>query len=112
MNSRKPAKRPRGKPFAKGNDPRRNMNGNLNAEAQSYEIRFRNALAEGLSPKEFAGIVIEDVRRHRPGAKEFYADRLMGKATQPISGSLGLDMEIKAKQIHDAIKQAQEVNGK
>jgi hypothetical protein len=79
------------RPFKKGFDPRRNKGGNLNAEAQAYEIRFRNALAKGLAPKDFADIVIEDVRRHRPGAKEFYADRLMGRVTQPVSGNMTMD---------------------
>lgn len=91
MTSSKPVKATNLKPFKKGFDPRRNRGGNLNAEAQSYEIRFRNALAGELSPEDFATIVIEDVRRHRPGAKEFYADRLMGKVTQPVNGNLKYD---------------------
>jgi hypothetical protein len=85
----KSVNRPRGKPFVKG-DPRIN-HGNKNHAAQSYEILFRNALATGLPPEEFASIVIEDVRRHRPGAKEFYADRLMGKVTQPVGGNVTID---------------------
>lgn len=68
--------------FKPGPDPRRNTGGNLNAEAQSYEIRFRNALAEKLPPEEFADIVVEDVRRHRPGAREFYAKYLVGEPVQ------------------------------
>jgi len=71
--------------FKPGEDSRRNKGGNLNAAAQSYQIRFHNALASGLPPTEFATLVIEDVRRHRPGAREFYADRLLGKVTQPIA---------------------------
>ena len=68
------------------------MGGNLNAAAQSYEIRFRNALADNLDPVEFAEIVIEEVRRHRPGAREFYADRVMGKVKDKVehSGDVGL----------------------
>jgi len=89
MTHRKPAKAPRGKgrPFQKGEDPRRNTAGNLNAAAQSYEIRFRNAMAEKLAPEEFADIVIDEVRRHRPGAREFYADRVMGKVKDKVEHS-------------------------
>lgn len=87
MTRRKPVNKPRGKPFQDGPDERRNMGGNLNAAAQSYEIRLRNALAEKLDPEEFAAIIIEEVRRHRPGAREFYADRLMGKVSQPTDHS-------------------------
>ena len=92
MKTRKPGKSPNAGSFKKG-DPRINKAGNLNAAAQSYEIRFRNALANGLAPEEFAGIVIEDVRKHRPGAREFYADRLMGKVAQPV----GLSGEVTHK---------------
>ena len=87
MKTRMPGKSPKPGTFQKGDDPRRNKGGNLNAAAQSYEIRFRNALASNLTPEEFARLVIEEVRRHRPGAKEFYADRLMGKSPQPLAHS-------------------------
>lgn len=90
MNGYKVGGKPNKGSFKKG-DPRCNRNGNLNAAAQSYEIRFRNALASGLDPEEYAAIVIEEVRRHRPGAKEFYADRLMGKVSQPVSGAMTMD---------------------
>jgi hypothetical protein len=84
----KAVKKQRGKPFAKGPDSRRNSaGGNRNHEAQSYTIRFANALAKKLDPEEFADIVIDEVRHHRPGAREFYADRLMGKISQPLEHS-------------------------
>ena len=101
MTRRKPVNKPRGKPFQGGKDARRNMGGNLNAAAQSYEIRFRNALASNLKPDEFALIVIEEVRRHRPGAREFYADRLMGKVMQTVGGQGG--GPIQAKMIVEVI---------
>ena len=103
MSARKPVNMPRGKPFVKGADSRRNRGGNLNAEAQSYEIRFRNALAKGLAPEEFADLVIKDVKSRRPGAKEFYADRLMGRVTQPISGPPSTDgaLTIRVVQVKD-----------
>jgi hypothetical protein len=77
--------------FRKGDDPRRNKGGVHNAALQSYEIRFKNALAEKLPPEELADIVIEEVRRHRPGAREFYADRLLGKVVQPVNGAVKMD---------------------
>jgi len=82
MTDSKPVRRGKGKPFVKGPDPRRNLAGNLNAEAQSYEINFRNALADGLSPREFAQIVAEGVRRNRPGYKELAAKYLIGEPAQ------------------------------
>jgi len=91
MSDSKPVNTANLKPFKKGFDPRRNKGGNLNAAAQSYEIRFRNALATGLAPEEFAAVVIDEVQRHRPGAREFYADRLMGKISQPVSGNMTMD---------------------
>lgn len=104
MTGRKPAKSPRGKgrPFQKGEDRRRNMGGNLNAAAQSYEIRFRNALAEKLAPEEFAEIVIQEVRKHRPGAREFYADRLMGKVKDRLehSGEVKTDNKLTVEIVH------------
>lgn len=94
MTTSKPGKSPKPGTFQKGDDPRRNVAGNLNKAAQSYEIRFRNALASKLKPETFAAIVVEEVKRHRPGAKEFYADRLMGKVTQPIGGDLNINAKL------------------
>jgi hypothetical protein len=93
MKNSKPVKSPRKGQFQKGEDPRRNMAGNLNAELQSYEINFRNALAKGITPGDLAAISIEDVRRHRPGSKEFVAKWLMneGKEKTEFSGSLHFD---------------------
>ena len=67
------------------------MGGNLNAEAQSYEINWRNALAKNIPPQEFAAIVAEGVRRNRPGYKELAAKYLLGEPTQKIehSGEVG-----------------------
>jgi len=84
------ANKPRGKPFASGTDPRRRT-GKPRREArerQSYTIRFKNALANGLEPDEFAEIVIQEVRHHKPGAKEFFAVRLMGNITQPVDTTI------------------------
>lgn len=81
--SSKAGKKPR-KPgtFQEGWDQRRNTAGNCNHALQSYEVRFNNALAEKLPAEEFAGIVAEEVRRHRPGAREFAGKHLIGEPTQ------------------------------
>ena len=71
MSTSKPGVSPKPGTFKKGKDDRRNMAGNLNAALQSYEVRFRNALALGLPPEEFAQMVADDVRHRRPGAREF-----------------------------------------
>jgi len=103
----RPKGKPRGKPFTGKDDPRSNRGGNLNAAAQSYEIRFRNALASGLPPAEFAAIVVESVKRNRPGAREFYADRLLGKVTQPIEA----EQNIVYRVIYEKPKDKVDANG-
>ena len=74
------------KPFKKGADPRRNS-GNKNAEAQSFSIKFRNALAKKLSAEKVAEILIEEVKRKKPWAIQEFLDRLTGKSTQPLEHS-------------------------
>lgn len=106
MKNNKAVKTPRKGQFQKGEDPRRNKAGVHNAERQSYTILFENAMAKGLSPEEFAELCIYDVRRHRPGAKEFFADRVMGKVTQPLSGDF--DIGLKAKDIFAVMRKADE----
>lgn len=105
MNSgaaaKRPRGRPRGKPFIK-NDPRSNKAGSHNAALQSYTINFLNALASKIKPEELADLTVEDVRRHRPGAREFVADRLMGKVTQPVQA----DQNIVYRIIYDKTQRA------
>ena len=78
MNSSKPGT------FKPGDDPRRNKAGNLNKEAQSWEIRFRNALARKLSPEKAAGILFTAYKRGHAWAVDEVNSRLMGKVSQPI----------------------------
>jgi hypothetical protein len=78
----KPVKTPRKGQFQKGHDKNRNMGGNKNAALQSYQVRFNNALAEKMPPEEFAAIVADEVRRHRPGAREFAGKHLVGEPAQ------------------------------
>ena len=70
-----------------------------NPQQRGSELRnpFRNALAKKLPPADFAKIVVEGVRSNRPGAREFYADRLLGKMTQPIQA----DHDIVYRVIYD-----------
>lgn len=82
MTRSKPVKRPRGKPFCNGPDERRNKGGNLNAELQSYEVRMRNAAPGKLGPEEFIGIIADEVRHHRPGAREFWGKYIVGEPVQ------------------------------
>jgi hypothetical protein len=74
------AKKPRGKgvPFGKG-DSRINRKGPLKAELQGYEIRMRNAAPSKLDADEFIGIVADEVRHHRPGAREFWGKYIVGE---------------------------------
>jgi hypothetical protein len=90
----KPAeKRHGGRPFQKGSDSRRNSRGNLNKEAQSWEIRFRNALARKLPPEKAADVLITAYKRGHGWAADEVNSRLMGKVTQPIAA----DMTVKGQ---------------
>lgn len=75
-------KKPRGKPFPKGPDPRRHVHGSKNIEAVQYPIEAVNEMARLLPPKEWAAIIVEGVRRNRPGYKELYAKYVMGEPVQ------------------------------
>ncbi len=73
-------KKPRGKPFVKG-DPRIAAGGEMKL-LQNYPKNFKKALAEGISPEEFAALLIESARRGRPGAREMIAKYLIGEPPQ------------------------------
>lgn len=77
-------KKPRGKgrPFKKGFDPNRHVHGSKNVEAVQYPIAAVNEMVRLLPPKEWAAIVVEGVRRNRPGYKELYAKYVMGEPVQ------------------------------
>jgi hypothetical protein len=55
------------------------MGGNLNAALQSYELTMRNAAPDKLGPEEFIEIVADEVRHHRPGAREFWGKYIVGE---------------------------------
>jgi hypothetical protein len=88
----KPGKRPNPGWFKKGPDPKRNMGGNLNAALQSYEVRMKNSAAEKLPPEEFAEILADDVRHHRPGAREFWGKYIIGEPAQKHEVSGGIEL--------------------
>jgi len=67
--------------FKKGHDPRRNK-GNKNNAAQEFSIKFRNALANKISPEKVADLLIVQMKKGKPWAIQEYLDRMMGKSTQ------------------------------
>lgn len=77
-------KKPRGKgrPFVKGPDVRRHVHGPKNVEAVQYPIEAVNEMARLLPPREWAAIIVEGVRRNRPGYKELYAKYVLGEPIQ------------------------------
>ena len=77
--------------FKPGDDPRRNKAGNLNKEAQAWEIKFRNHLARKLKPEHAAEILIKFYDRGYSWAVEEVNTRLMGKVSQPVSGGVTMD---------------------
>jgi len=82
---------PKGRPFQKGDDPRRNKQGARSKEAQSFAERFANALASGGDPKALAALLWEKALKGQPWAVEILLDRLIGKVSQPVSGGLTVD---------------------
>jgi hypothetical protein len=101
------------KPFTGKDDPRRNKTGNKTADRAAWAINFNNALAEKADPDKLIKKLLDLAERGCEWAMKEVLDRLMGKSTQPISGSLGVDLrDITAKQIYEAEKQARAVNGK
>lgn len=81
---RKPKKpRGKGKPFVK-NDPRiqAGLGSNLSREALQAPMKFRNALIKLLPADEFAQIIMEGIKRNRPGYKEFYGKYILGEPVQ------------------------------
>jgi hypothetical protein len=85
---------PKGRPFQKGDDPRRNKQGARSKEAQSFAERFANSLASGGDPKDLAAILWEKALKGQPWAVEVLLDRLIGKVTQPISGDMKVSGQV------------------
>ena len=77
--------------FQPGPDPRRNGKGNLNREAQVWEIRFRNHLARKLLPEKAADVLIKAYQRGQAWAVDEVNSRLMGKVSQPMTGDFKVD---------------------
>jgi hypothetical protein len=68
--------------FKPGPDKRRHVHGSKNVAAVQYPIEAVNEMARLLPPKEWAAIIVEGVRRNRPGYKELYAKYVMGEPIQ------------------------------
>jgi len=83
--ARSKPKKPRGKgrPFVKG-DPRIKTyhGGKLSQEVIDAPIKFKNALTKLLPADEFAEIIMEGIKRNRPGYKEFYGKYILGEPVQ------------------------------
>jgi hypothetical protein len=81
----------RGKPFVKG-DPRirRNLNGNLCAEAAAWGINAKNALAKKLPPDVWAAVVAKKAKAGIPWAVQIYRETFVETAPQKheVSGVL------------------------
>lgn len=77
-------KKPRGKgkPFLPGPDSRRHVHGPKNVLAVVYPIEAVNEMAKLMPPKEWAKIIVEGVRRNRPGYKELFAKYVLGEPPQ------------------------------
>ena len=87
--------------FKKGDDPRRNRNGQKSKAAVAFGASFSRALAEHGSAEELAEILWSEARRKRPWAVEMIMERLMGKVTQPVDSDANVLFRIiyaKAKQ--------------
>ena len=71
--------KPRGKPFKGKDDPRIWKGGARSQDAQSFALRFMNALSTGGDPKDISDILWAEAKRRRPWAIEMLIDRLIGK---------------------------------
>jgi hypothetical protein len=73
-------KKPKGRPFSKGDE--RIFRGGGSKLLLTYPKNFKQALAKGISPEEFAALLIESAKRGRPGAREMIAKYLIGEPPQ------------------------------
>jgi len=99
--------------FQKGADPRRNSGGNLNAEAQSWEIRFRNALAKKLDPVKAADLMTKAYLRAQAWAVNESHERLMGKVSQALehSGAIKTNDKLVLEVVHTRPEKVEGGNG-
>jgi hypothetical protein len=95
-------KMPKGKPFVKG-DPRIHHG---NSELlKNYPKDFKQALAEGISPEEFAALLIESAKRGRPGAREMIAKYLIGEPPQKYELSHDIKLSFEYASVEDGGKE-------
>lgn len=99
--------------FKKGHDPRRNSAGNLNAEAQSWEIHFRNALAKRLDPEKAADLMAKAYLRAQAWAVNESHERLMGKVKQALehSGAIKTADKLLLEVVHTRPEKPADGNG-
>jgi len=72
-------RKPPGKPFKPGSDPRRHMAGRKCKDAIAFGQEFNRALAGGGDPTALAALLWRRALAGRPWAIELILDRLLGK---------------------------------
>lgn len=95
-----PARRVVGRPFQKGDDPRRNRAG-------PRALPITQALAKKLTNKDadsIADVVIAQAMEGNPWAVQFLADRLEGKAIARNENGEPGDFDVTLKQLKERLK--------
>lgn len=74
-----------GKPFQKGDDPRRHKFGRVSLDRAAFAVKLNNFLCNGEGdPEELAKILWRYVRKGESWAVREILDRILGRAVQPI----------------------------
>jgi hypothetical protein len=79
--------------FKKGDDPRRNKGARCK-EAQSFAVRFANALATGGDPAGLAALLWTKALKGQPWAIEIILDRAVGKPKANEGEPLAMKLQI------------------
>lgn len=70
--------------FKKGDDPRRNCQGQKSKDAVAFGAAFSRALANGGDPQALADMLWDKALKGQSWAADMLLDRLIGKVTQPV----------------------------
>ncbi len=76
--------KPRGRPFKKGADERRHMEGRKSRDAIQFKQEYIAALVKRLDPDKLAEVLAAKAMSGQPWALSELHDRLFGKPTQQI----------------------------
>ena len=74
-----PPRRPPGRPFQKGPDPRRSKFGPVSKDRVAWAKKFNNMLAKKLPPEEAVDILIKEYKRGKSWAIIEVLKRLVGE---------------------------------